>query len=89
MSDKVYFICHILILSRGLTESNLSILQGRGKVVYILPSSDPTLTLLLVGFTEYDDNNDMSHLNWFQDRFGSLNHATFKSRDLSFLLAVV
>ncbi|MFS7934641.1 hypothetical protein Hanom_Chr05g00393991 [Helianthus anomalus] len=26
-------------------------LQGRGKVVYILPSSDPTLALLLMGFT--------------------------------------
>ncbi|MFS8034177.1 hypothetical protein Hanom_Chr17g01578181 [Helianthus anomalus] len=33
-------------------------LQVRGKVVYIIPSSDPTLTLLLVGFTEYDDDDD-------------------------------
>ncbi|MFS7890975.1 hypothetical protein Hanom_Chr07g00660211 [Helianthus anomalus] len=32
-------------------------LQGRGKAVYILPFSDPTLALLLVGFTEYDDDN--------------------------------
>ncbi|MFS7929393.1 putative Lunapark family protein [Helianthus anomalus] len=31
-------------------------LRGRGKSVYILPSSDPTLALLLVGFTEYDDD---------------------------------
>ncbi|MFS7932328.1 hypothetical protein Hanom_Chr04g00366591 [Helianthus anomalus] len=31
-------------------------LTGRGKVVYILPSSDPTLALLLVEFTEYDDD---------------------------------
>ncbi|MFS7890246.1 hypothetical protein Hanom_Chr00s000008g01616481 [Helianthus anomalus] len=30
-------------------------LRSRGKAVYILPSSDPTLALLLVGFTEYDD----------------------------------
>ncbi|MFS7930048.1 hypothetical protein Hanom_Chr04g00339581 [Helianthus anomalus] len=30
----------------------------RGKIVYILPSSYPTLALLLVGFTEYDDDND-------------------------------
>ncbi|MFS7967902.1 putative potassium transporter [Helianthus anomalus] len=30
--------------------------EGRGKVVYILPSSDPPLALLLVGFTEYDDD---------------------------------
>ncbi|MFS7991782.1 hypothetical protein Hanom_Chr12g01074641 [Helianthus anomalus] len=33
-------------------------LRGRGKAVYILPSSDPTLALLLVGFTKYDDNDD-------------------------------
>ncbi|MFS7931607.1 hypothetical protein Hanom_Chr04g00357911 [Helianthus anomalus] len=30
---------------------------GSGKVVYILPSSDPKLALLLVGFTEYDDDH--------------------------------
>ncbi|MFS7983639.1 putative DNA polymerase III, clamp loader complex, gamma/delta/delta subunit, replication factor C [Helianthus anomalus] len=33
-------------------------LWGRGKAVYILPSSDPTFALLLVGFTEYDDDDD-------------------------------
>ncbi|MFS7955996.1 hypothetical protein Hanom_Chr07g00649381 [Helianthus anomalus] len=33
-------------------------LPGRGKAVYILPSLDPTLALLLVGFTEYDDDDD-------------------------------
>ncbi|KAJ0449185.1 putative alcohol O-acetyltransferase [Helianthus annuus] len=33
-------------------------LRGRGKAVYILHSSDPTLALLLVGFTEYDDDDD-------------------------------
>ncbi|MFS8014867.1 hypothetical protein Hanom_Chr15g01349681 [Helianthus anomalus] len=32
-------------------------LRGRGKAVYILPSSDPTLALLLVVFTEYDDDD--------------------------------
>ncbi|MFS7936998.1 hypothetical protein Hanom_Chr05g00422351 [Helianthus anomalus] len=32
-------------------------LQGRGKAVYFLPSLDPTLALLLVGFTEYDDDD--------------------------------
>ncbi|MFS7899754.1 hypothetical protein Hanom_Chr11g01061941 [Helianthus anomalus] len=31
---------------------------GRGKVVYNSPSSDPTLALLLVGYTEYDDDDD-------------------------------
>ncbi|MFS7942774.1 hypothetical protein Hanom_Chr06g00492941 [Helianthus anomalus] len=29
---------------------------GRGKAVYISPSLDPTLALLLVGYTEYDDD---------------------------------
>ena len=33
--------------------------RGRGKAVYILPSSDPTLALLLVGLTEYDDDDDL------------------------------
>ncbi|MFS7966106.1 hypothetical protein Hanom_Chr09g00770021 [Helianthus anomalus] len=32
-------------------------LRGRGKAVYISPSSDPTLALLLVGYTEYDDDD--------------------------------
>ncbi|MFS7991414.1 hypothetical protein Hanom_Chr12g01070491 [Helianthus anomalus] len=32
-------------------------LRCRGKAVYILPSSDPALALLLVGFTEYDDDD--------------------------------
>ncbi|MFS8000280.1 hypothetical protein Hanom_Chr12g01176511 [Helianthus anomalus] len=40
-------------------EATSLFLQGRGKVVYILPSSDRTLALLLVGFTEYDD--DVNH----------------------------
>ncbi|MFS7933751.1 hypothetical protein Hanom_Chr04g00383471 [Helianthus anomalus] len=30
-------------------------LRGRGKIACILPSSDRTLALLLVGFTEYDE----------------------------------
>ncbi|MFS7917432.1 hypothetical protein Hanom_Chr03g00189031 [Helianthus anomalus] len=33
-------------------------LWGRGKAVYILPSSEPTLALLSVGYTEYDDDDD-------------------------------
>ncbi|MFS7982101.1 hypothetical protein Hanom_Chr10g00958781 [Helianthus anomalus] len=32
-------------------------IRGKGKSVYILPSSDPTFALLLVGYTEYDDDN--------------------------------
>ncbi|MFS7958177.1 hypothetical protein Hanom_Chr07g00675141 [Helianthus anomalus] len=43
----------------GLIGSSLSIPTGRGKAVYILPSSDPTFALLLVGFTEYDDDDDL------------------------------
>ncbi|MFS8033010.1 hypothetical protein Hanom_Chr17g01564451 [Helianthus anomalus] len=38
-------------------ETTSLFLTGRGKVVYILPSSDPTLALILVGFTEYDDDD--------------------------------
>ncbi|KAM0039387.1 hypothetical protein Hdeb2414_s0012g00381531 [Helianthus debilis subsp. tardiflorus] len=31
-------------------------LRGRGKVLYILPFSDAILALLLIGFSEYDDD---------------------------------
>ncbi|MFS7955088.1 hypothetical protein Hanom_Chr07g00638501 [Helianthus anomalus] len=34
-------------------------LRGRGKTMYILPSSDTTLALLLMRFTEYDDGKDI------------------------------
>ncbi|MFS7941257.1 hypothetical protein Hanom_Chr05g00474071 [Helianthus anomalus] len=33
-------------------------LRGRRKAVYILLSLDPTLALLWMGFTEYDDDDD-------------------------------
>ncbi|MFS7937451.1 hypothetical protein Hanom_Chr05g00427671 [Helianthus anomalus] len=33
-------------------------LYSYGAAVYILPSSNPTVSLLLVGFTEYDDDDD-------------------------------
>ncbi|MFS7999691.1 hypothetical protein Hanom_Chr12g01169391 [Helianthus anomalus] len=47
----------------GLSLEAVSLfLRGRDKVVYVLPSSDPTLALLLVGFTEYDDDNDDDQL---------------------------
>ncbi|MFS7993475.1 hypothetical protein Hanom_Chr12g01094521 [Helianthus anomalus] len=45
-------------------------LTGRGKAVYILPSLDHTLVLLLVGFNEYDNDDDefshflVTHLNF-------------------------
>ncbi|MFS8007120.1 hypothetical protein Hanom_Chr14g01257271 [Helianthus anomalus] len=35
-------------------------LRGRGKVVYILPFSDPTFALLLVKLTKYDDDEILS-----------------------------
>ncbi|MFS7937566.1 hypothetical protein Hanom_Chr05g00429141 [Helianthus anomalus] len=44
--------------AEGLIGSSLSIPTGRGKFVYISPSSDPTLTLLLVGYTKYNDDDD-------------------------------
>ncbi|XP_076934396.1 strictosidine-O-beta-D-glucosidase-like [Bidens hawaiensis] len=31
---------------------------SRGNALYILPSSDPTIALLLVGYAEYDDDDD-------------------------------
>ncbi|MFS7942658.1 hypothetical protein Hanom_Chr06g00490991 [Helianthus anomalus] len=38
-------------------EATFLFLRSRGKIVYIIPSSDPTLALLLVRFTEYDDDD--------------------------------
>ncbi|MFS7914877.1 hypothetical protein Hanom_Chr02g00158731 [Helianthus anomalus] len=40
----------------SLEAASLS-LRGRGKVVYILPSIDPTFALLLIIFIEYDDDD--------------------------------
>ncbi|KAJ0705162.1 hypothetical protein HanPI659440_Chr14g0570501 [Helianthus annuus] len=37
--------------------------RGRGKAIYMLLSSNPTLALLLVEFTEYDDDYDKSALS--------------------------
>ncbi|MFS8029154.1 hypothetical protein Hanom_Chr16g01518981 [Helianthus anomalus] len=49
------------LASRGVSPEAASLfLRGRGKAVYILPSSYPTFALLLVGFTEYDDDDDDS-----------------------------
>ncbi|MFS7955150.1 hypothetical protein Hanom_Chr07g00639251 [Helianthus anomalus] len=46
------------LLSGVSFEATSLFLRGRGKAVYISPSSDPTLALLLVGYTEYDDDDD-------------------------------
>ncbi|MFS7916322.1 hypothetical protein Hanom_Chr02g00175781 [Helianthus anomalus] len=40
-------------------EATSLFLRGRGNAVYILPSLDLTLALLLVGFTKYDDDDDI------------------------------
>ncbi|MFS7979210.1 hypothetical protein Hanom_Chr10g00924741 [Helianthus anomalus] len=40
----------------GLTEAVYLFLQGRDETVYILRSSNLTLVLLLVRFTEYDND---------------------------------
>ncbi|MFS7997766.1 hypothetical protein Hanom_Chr12g01145811 [Helianthus anomalus] len=42
-------------------EAAFLFLRGRGKVVYISPSSDPTLALLLMGYTEYDDDDELHY----------------------------
>ncbi|KAM0020615.1 hypothetical protein Hdeb2414_s0025g00669061 [Helianthus debilis subsp. tardiflorus] len=49
-----------LVIEPGVSLEAASLfLRGRGEAVYILPSSDPTFALLLVGFTEYDDDYDI------------------------------
>ncbi|KAJ0827723.1 hypothetical protein HanRHA438_Chr17g0829081 [Helianthus annuus] len=42
---------------QNLMEAASLFLRGRCKVVYILPFLDPTLALLLVRYTEYDDDD--------------------------------
>ncbi|MFS8000159.1 hypothetical protein Hanom_Chr12g01175091 [Helianthus anomalus] len=47
-----------LLSSRGVSLETTSLfLHDRGKVVYILPFSGLTLTLLLIEFIEYDDDD--------------------------------
>ncbi|KAF5806690.1 hypothetical protein HanXRQr2_Chr05g0224541 [Helianthus annuus] len=43
-------------------EATSLFLRDRGKAVYIFPSSNHTLALLLVGFTKYDDDDHL--LKW-------------------------
>ncbi|MFS7993848.1 hypothetical protein Hanom_Chr12g01098891 [Helianthus anomalus] len=51
-------VCAKLLLSRVSLEATSLSLQSRCKFVYTLPSSDPTLELLFVEFTEHDDDDD-------------------------------
>ncbi|KAJ0724940.1 putative transcription factor bHLH family [Helianthus annuus] len=50
-------ILHLNISSMEDTVLYSFVIKGKGNVVYILPSSDPTLALLLLGFNEYDDDD--------------------------------
>ncbi|MFS7927497.1 hypothetical protein Hanom_Chr04g00309831 [Helianthus anomalus] len=56
-------------------------LRGRGKAGNILPSSDPTLALLLVGFTEYHDDDDDDN----DDELGIKLSALERKYDLIFI----
>ncbi|MFS7913188.1 hypothetical protein Hanom_Chr02g00138881 [Helianthus anomalus] len=48
-----------LLSSRRVSLEAASLfLWGKCKTIYILPSLDPTLHLLLVGFTKYGDNDN-------------------------------
>ncbi|MFS8014132.1 hypothetical protein Hanom_Chr15g01341021 [Helianthus anomalus] len=49
-------LCKTTIESGVLLEEASIFLRSRGKAVYTLPSSDPTLALLLMRFPEYDDD---------------------------------
>ncbi|MFS7947883.1 hypothetical protein Hanom_Chr06g00553391 [Helianthus anomalus] len=52
--------CYRTTIKLGVSlEATSLFIRGRDKVVYILPSSDPTIALLLVGFTKYDDDDDI------------------------------
>ncbi|MFS8014979.1 hypothetical protein Hanom_Chr15g01351021 [Helianthus anomalus] len=58
-----FFIITKLLLLFFIIEPRVSLdvaslfLRGRGKFVYILPSLDSTLALLLMRFIEYDDDD--------------------------------
>ncbi|MFS7914369.1 hypothetical protein Hanom_Chr02g00152561 [Helianthus anomalus] len=57
--EVVSILCSNSTMEPGVSLEAASLfLWGRGNAVYILPSSDPTLALLLMGFTEYDDDDD-------------------------------
>ncbi|MFS7959976.1 hypothetical protein Hanom_Chr08g00697451 [Helianthus anomalus] len=56
--DKARVPANIRFESEVSLEAFSLFIRGTGKVVYILPSSDPTFALLWVRFTEYDDDND-------------------------------
>ncbi|MFS7980835.1 hypothetical protein Hanom_Chr10g00943861 [Helianthus anomalus] len=46
-----------------LSEAYSLILRGRANTVYTLPSSYPTLSLILVEFIEFDDHDDNYNIN--------------------------
>ncbi|MFS7902124.1 hypothetical protein Hanom_Chr01g00007561 [Helianthus anomalus] len=58
-TDEMMISIMMVDVETGVSLEAVSLfLRCRGKVVYILSSSDPILALLLVGFTEYDDDDD-------------------------------
>ncbi|MFS8004096.1 hypothetical protein Hanom_Chr13g01221701 [Helianthus anomalus] len=58
MGNSSFDIYSFIVTEPGvLPEAAFLFLQCRSKVVYILPSADTTLALLLVEFTEYDDDD--------------------------------
>ncbi|MFS8024653.1 hypothetical protein Hanom_Chr16g01465931 [Helianthus anomalus] len=64
-------------------------IRGRGKAVYILPSSSGlTLALLLVGFTEYVDDIDEVPLSMLMQRLEKkVKIIDFSADSITFLLA--
>ncbi|MFS7965295.1 hypothetical protein Hanom_Chr09g00760601 [Helianthus anomalus] len=51
-------LCKTTIKSGVSLEAVSLFLRGRGKAVYILPSSGPTLALLLMGYDDDEDDDD-------------------------------
>ncbi|MFS8004691.1 hypothetical protein Hanom_Chr13g01228781 [Helianthus anomalus] len=55
----MYYVVALIVEGQGGTCSNrplLSVICLMSKPAYVLPYSDLILALLLVGFTEYDDD---------------------------------
>ncbi|MFS7982781.1 hypothetical protein Hanom_Chr10g00966841 [Helianthus anomalus] len=85
ISVKAFSWINLPIIGPGVSlEAVYLFLRGRGKVVYILPSLDPILALLLVRFTKYDDDDAIF---MFAIRFPSWRiWALLRIRDTSVLV---
>ncbi|MFS7908522.1 hypothetical protein Hanom_Chr01g00084171 [Helianthus anomalus] len=83
--------CKTTIKSGVSLEASSLLLRGRRKVVYILPSSDSALALLLMEFIEYDDDHVVYDLEWVKLKKlvkKGTSQATCKSPKVSFLLSI-